>query len=124
LPIPGSIQFLEKQNYAKPSTLVLSRPDTDIVKQEAHRCKSPVAFLVFNRPETTRRVFGNRESQPQKLFVVADGTRSGGEREFAGKFGYSRPSGTVNCKPTSRKSMSRNINGIDWVFDNVEGHFP
>lgn len=38
---------------------------------------TPVLFLIFNRPDLTRRVFQRiREAQPQRLFVAADGPRS------------------------------------------------
>jgi hypothetical protein len=38
--------------------------------------KSPVLFLVFNRPDTTKRVFETiRQAQPFQLFVAADGPR-------------------------------------------------
>lgn len=38
--------------------------------------ESPVLFLVFNRPETTRQVFGAiREAKPPRLYVAADGPR-------------------------------------------------
>lgn len=37
---------------------------------------APVLFLVFNRPERTRRVFAAiREARPKQLFVAADGPR-------------------------------------------------
>jgi hypothetical protein len=37
-----------------------------------------VAFFVFNRPDTTARVFERiREAQPARLFVIADGPRPG-----------------------------------------------
>lgn len=40
-------------------------------------CKSPVLFLVFNRPETTARVFAAiREAKPERLYVAADGPRA------------------------------------------------
>jgi hypothetical protein len=45
---------------------------------------APVLFLVFNRPEQTRRVFGAiRAARPNRLYVAADGPRSDrfGERE-------------------------------------------
>lgn len=39
---------------------------------------APVLFLVFNRPEQTRRVFeAIRAAKPQRLYVAADGPRSG-----------------------------------------------
>jgi len=38
---------------------------------------APVLFLVFNRPEPTRRVFeAIRAARPQRLYVAADGPRS------------------------------------------------
>ncbi|MBE9246986.1 glycosyltransferase family 2 protein [Microcystis aeruginosa LEGE 00239] len=37
---------------------------------------TPVAFLIFNRPDTTARVFeAIRQAKPPKLLVVADGPR-------------------------------------------------
>lgn len=39
---------------------------------------TPVLFLVFNRPETTTRVFeAIRKARPVRLYVVADGAREG-----------------------------------------------
>ncbi len=46
--------------------------------------KTPVLFLVFNRPNTTKQVFrAIRQAKPKKLFIAADGPRSnrGGEQE-------------------------------------------
>ena len=38
--------------------------------------KSPIAFLVFNRPECTARTFAAiREARPPRLLVIADGPR-------------------------------------------------
>jgi hypothetical protein len=43
---------------------------------DAFQIKTPVSFLVFNRPETTSRVFEEiRRVRPPKLLVVADGPR-------------------------------------------------
>src|SRR6476659_4759336 len=37
---------------------------------------APVLFLVFNRPETTCRVFeAIRQAQPPRLYIAADGPR-------------------------------------------------
>lgn len=44
--------------------------------------KSPVLFVVFNRPETTERVFAAiRQYQPDTLYIAADGPREGRENE-------------------------------------------
>ena len=38
---------------------------------------TPILFLVFNRPDTTQKVFESiRQARPPKLYVVADGPRS------------------------------------------------
>jgi hypothetical protein len=42
----------------------------------------PILFLVFNRPDTTRRVFNKiKEVRPRQLFIAADGPRSTVEGE-------------------------------------------
>ncbi len=91
--------------------------------------KTPVAFLIFNRPDTTEKVFeAIRQAKPPKLLVVADGARS------------DRPNELKKCE-TTRAIIERvdwdcevltnysEINlgckrrvssGLDWVFDNVE----
>lgn len=39
---------------------------------------TPVLFLVFNRPDTTRQVFeAIRQARPRQLFIAADGPRPG-----------------------------------------------
>jgi len=39
---------------------------------------TPVLFMIFNRPDTTQRVFDEiRKARPSKLFVAADGPREG-----------------------------------------------
>jgi hypothetical protein len=43
---------------------------------------TPILFLVFNRPDTTKRVFARiREIQPKQLFIAADGAREDREGE-------------------------------------------
>ncbi len=38
--------------------------------------KTPILFLIFNRPDTTQIVFNEiRKAQPAQLFVAADGPR-------------------------------------------------
>ena len=46
--------------------------------------RAPVLFLVFNRLDTTQRVFeAIRAAKPPRLYVAADGARSGKEGEAA-----------------------------------------
>lgn len=41
-----------------------------------HRDCPPILFLIFNRPDLTRRVFARiREARPPRLFIAADGPR-------------------------------------------------
>ena len=48
-----------------------------------HALKMPVLFLVFNRIDTTRQVFGAiRDAKPPKLYIAADGARVDREGEY------------------------------------------
>jgi len=69
--------------------------------------KTPVVFLVFNRPEFTHRVFARiREARPEKLIVIADGPRADrvGEAE--------------KCRQVRELIDS----GIDWPCDTVRDY--
>lgn len=91
--------------------------------------KTPIALIIFNRPEHTERVFeAIRQAQPPQLLVIADGPRS------------HRPDDTEKCAATRAiidrvdwdcevlKNFSdtnlgcgiRPATGISWVFDMVE----
>jgi hypothetical protein len=59
---------------------------------------TPVAFLIFNRPDTTAKVFETiRQAKPPKLLVVADGPRP------------DRPDDVEKCK-----AARAIIDGVDW----------
>jgi len=91
--------------------------------------QTPVAFLIFNRPETTRRVFREiARARPRRLLVVADGPRE------------SRPEEAARCEEA--RAVVREVDwdcelltnfsdenlgcrrrvstGLDWVFENCE----
>jgi hypothetical protein len=91
--------------------------------------KTPVAFMVFNRPHHTERVFARiREARPRRLLVIADGPRAG------------RPGEAENCEATraitefidwdcdvERNYAPANLgckrrvsSGLDWVFSLCE----
>src|SRR3954464_11532865 len=58
----------------------------------------PVVFIIFNRPDTTRRVFEMiRAARPRKLLVIADGPRA------------NRPGEAEKCAATRAI-----IDGVDW----------
>jgi hypothetical protein len=47
-----------------------------------YKTKSPVLFLIFNRPDTTLRVFNEiRKVKPLRLYIAADGPRTDRENE-------------------------------------------
>ncbi len=47
--------------------------------------ETPVALLLFRRPEETARVFERiREARPRRLFLIADGPRPGNEEDLRG----------------------------------------
>jgi hypothetical protein len=58
---------------------------------------TPVLFIIFNRPDSTRKVFEViRQKQPKYLFVAADGPRPGNEDDIK------------KCK------TARNVVKVDW----------
>jgi hypothetical protein len=91
--------------------------------------ESPLVFIIFNRPETTRRVWERiRAVQPRRLFVIADGPRA------------DRPADSELCATVrriveqtdwpcevSREYSTPNLgaavrvsSGLDWVFAQVD----
>ena len=46
-------------------------------KEQEFSLTTPILFIIFNRPSTTRRVFAAiKEAKPTKLYIAADGPRS------------------------------------------------
>lgn len=94
-----------------------------------HLIKPPVLFLVFNRPETTIRVFEQiRTYKPTQLFIAADGARENkiGEAE---KCEVVRKIATQIDWDCEVKTLFREKNlgckaavsgAINWFFENVE----
>jgi hypothetical protein len=91
------------------------------------RLNSPVAFFIFKRPETTRRVFEVIASaRPPQLFVVADGPRNADEasRCEAARAIIDRVNwdcDVVTDYSNTNLGLKRRIaSGLDWVFEQVE----
>lgn len=91
--------------------------------------ETPVAFLVFNRPELTARVFeAIRKARPARLLIVADGPRAGrdGEAERVDRVRetVSRVDWPCvvehNFSDANLGCRRRVSSGLDWVFDRVE----
>ena len=89
--------------------------------------KSAVLFVVFNRPETTGRVFETiRVARPPRLYVAADGARAGktGEAERSAEV---RRIATAVDWPCEVRTRFQDVNlgckvgvssAIDWFFEN------
>jgi hypothetical protein len=91
--------------------------------------QTAVLFLVFNRPDTTKKVFeAIRRAKPPRLYVAADGARSGREVEVE-LVEKVRQIATAVDWPCEVKTLFREKNigckmavsgGIDWFFQNEE----
>ena len=90
---------------------------------------TPVAFIIFNRPDTTERVFKEiARAKPSKLLVIGDGPRvnRAGEAE---KVTATRAiinqvdwdcEVIINYSDVNLGCKRRVSSGIDWVFEQVE----
>jgi hypothetical protein len=94
-----------------------------------YQLKTPVAFAIFKRPETTAKVFeAIRQAKPPKLFVIADGPRLDvpGEAEQCAATRAIIDRVDWNCEVFTNYSETnlgcgkRLSSGLDWVFDRVE----
>ena len=96
---------------------------------EVEKFQVPILFLVYNRPDVTKRVFERiREVQPKQLFVAADGPRANraGEQEKCQKVRELAVDVDWDCEVKTlfreenlvcRRSVS---SAITWFFENVE----
>jgi hypothetical protein len=91
--------------------------------------KTPVAFIIFNRPDTTKRVFeAIRQAKPPKLLVIADGPRADrpGEAEKCAAARAIIEGVDWECEVLTNYSDinlgcgKRPATGIKWVFEQVE----
>jgi hypothetical protein len=91
--------------------------------------KTPILFLIFNRPDTTRKVFASiRKARPVELYIAADGPRVGrpGEKELCEE--VRRITEDVNWRcVVKRLYRSKNLgagkasaDAISWFFVHVK----
>jgi len=88
---------------------------------------TPVAFLIFNRPDLTQIVFeAIAQAKPKRLFVVADGPRFAAEAEKCAQARAIIKRVDWECDVFTNYS-DKNIgcgrrvaSGIEWVFSEVE----
>lgn len=91
--------------------------------------QTPILFVIFNRPDTTKRVFeAIQKIKPAKLYIAADGPRSSKEGEAKLCEETRRLTENVDwpCE-VYRKYSDNNLGckkgvsgAISWFFDNVE----
>ncbi len=91
--------------------------------------QTPVALILFNRPDCTARVFeAIAAARPAKLFLIADGPRAGhptdGERcretrEVVRRVDWDCEVRT-NFSDVNLGCKYRPETGIDWIFEQVE----
>ena len=97
--------------------------------RRAHRLRTPVALLIFNRPDATRRVAERiAAARPPRVFVFADGPRpdrpTDPERIAQTRAvieGIDWPCEVVKSySDVNLGTKHRPASGLDWVFDTVE----
>lgn len=89
----------------------------------------PVAFIIFNRPEQTAKVFAAlRAARPANLFVIADGARPDVASD-RNNCTWTRavvdlvdwPCEVVTRFAETNLGLRRNVaEGLEWVFEQVE----
>ncbi|WP_223209916.1 hypothetical protein [Picosynechococcus sp. NKBG042902] len=89
--------------------------------------KTPVAFIIFNRPDLTQIVFNEiRKAQPKQLFVIADGPRTPEEQEKCQAARDVIKQVDWDCEvfcnyaDVNLGCRERVSSGITWVFEQVE----
>ncbi|NEQ65707.1 MAG: glycosyltransferase family 2 protein [Symploca sp. SIO2D2] len=91
--------------------------------------KTPVVLIIFNRPDSTEKVFATiRQAKPQKLFVISDAPRPDkpGEAEKCAATRALIEGVDWDCEVFTNYSDvnlgcgKRISTGISWVFDQVE----
>jgi len=93
------------------------------------RLTKPVVFIIFNRPNTTERVFREiAKAKPSKLFVISDGPREGHPeegiivaktRKIIEKVDWPCDL-KLNFSQSNQGCGKRLHSGLNWVFDEVE----
>lgn len=96
---------------------------------EHYKVKSPILFIIFNRPDTTTKVFEKiRAVKPKKIFIAADGARQNNVND-AKKCIEARSiqenidwdCEVLTLYRTDNLGCKDAVSGaIDWFFQNVE----
>lgn len=90
---------------------------------------TPVAYIVFNRPELTAKSFARiRDQRPTDLFLIADGPRTGHPTDFERCRRVREIVAQVDWHCTVHRNYTevnlgckeRPSSGLDWVFSQVD----
>ncbi|MBL4674912.1 MAG: nucleotide-diphospho-sugar transferase, partial [Mucilaginibacter sp.] len=94
-----------------------------------YKTTSPVLLIIFNRPELTAQIFERiAQAQPSRLYIAADGARSGKQNE-AEQCEKVRSIATAVTWPCGVKTLFREQNmgckeavssAITWFFQEEE----
>ncbi|MCS7053538.1 MAG: hypothetical protein NZM09_07355 [Ignavibacterium sp.] len=96
---------------------------------EDFKLNTPVAFIIFNRPDTTKIVFEEiRKAKPKQFFIIADGPRKNkiGEDKICEQTRAIVENIDWECDVKRNYSdinlgcKKRVSSGISWVFENVD----
>ena len=96
--------------------------------QNSWTLNTSVAFIIFNRPDTTARVFETiRQARPPQLLIIADGPRSDRPGEVEQCLATRAIVQHIDWNCTVLRNYSdvnlgcrkRIISGLNWVFDQV-----
>jgi hypothetical protein len=100
-----------------------------LISMEEISDSTPIVFLIFNRPDTTKVVFeAIRKARPKKLLVVADGWRKDRPNDYSRCQKAREIVDTVDWDCEVLRNYSdvnlgckiRVSSGLSWVFEQVE----
>ena len=97
------------------------------MEENKKQLNTPVVFIIFNRPDTTQKVFDEiKKVKPKKLFVISDGPRKPSEEKLCVETRKIIDGVDWECevlKNYSDKNLGlkeRISSGLNWVFNNTE----
>ncbi|MDJ0728377.1 MAG: FkbM family methyltransferase [Crocosphaera sp.] len=106
---------------------VLYKSRKKIEDESNFKLSTPVAFIIFNRPDLTQTVFKKiAQAKPPKLLVIADGSRSLEEAHLCQETRSVIDKVNWECEVLTNYSdnnlgcKKRVSSGLDWVFSQVE----
>lgn len=98
-----------------------------LVIKEFMACSTPVALILYNRPDLTARVFAAiRHARPRNLFLIADGPRVSADEPKCREARRVVSQVDWDCRVRQRFLESNRgcghgpAGGLDWVFGQVE----